>query len=142
MTREQARINGASTTARASCLLAEDDEINQAIVEQFIATLGFVDLVIASDGREALSHCMERSFDLLIFDRKMPFLHGDKLIRHLRASNNPNSATPVILFSASSGAELSELGVLCPADLILPKPINKAGFLAAVRGLLEAPTAR
>ncbi|MDP3862400.1 MAG: response regulator [Phaeovulum sp.] len=134
---ENAAQDGEPAARRANCLLAEDDEVSQEIVAHFVASLGFVDLEIASDGREALGLCMARKFDLLIFDRKMPFIHGDKLIRHLRASSNVNSATPTMLFSASSGAEIVELGASCPADMILSKPINRNEFLAAIRDLLQ-----
>jgi len=107
------------------------------IVQSFIQTLGFIDLTIAPDGRNALELCMARKFDLLIVDRKMPHINGDKLIRHLRASRNLNSATPAILFSASTGPELKELGAHTHADMIISKPINSAEFLGAVRTLLR-----
>ncbi len=127
------------TQRRFACLLAEDDEVSQEIIAHFIASLGFVDLEIAPDGREALGRCMARQFDLLIFDRAMPFIHGDKLIRHLHASNTVNSATPTILLSASTGAEIVELGAKCAANVTLSKPVNQSEFLAAIRGLLQPP---
>lgn len=133
---ENSTYDGDRTARRFSCLLAEDDEVSQEIVARFVASLGYVDLEIASDGRDALCRCMAQKFDLLIFDREMPFIHGDKLVRHLRASNNVNSATPTMLFSASSGAEIVELGAHCAADVILSKPLNRSEFLAAIHSLL------
>ncbi len=123
-------------TARHRILLAEDDEISQAIVQHILAGLGNVDLVIVSDGREALLACMAGKFDLLIIDRKMPLISGDKLIRQLRTSGNLNSKTPVILFSASTASELKDMGVSCPADLLLSKPINVEEFLFSVKALI------
>ena len=125
------------TGPRAKCLLADDDEISQAIVEQILQSVGFIDLEIAPDGLKALDHCMTQKFDLLIVDRKMPHINGDRLIRHLRASRNPNTETPMILFSASTGSELKELGAFCPADLILSKPINATEFLRTVQLILR-----
>ncbi len=131
-------MNDADLTAqRFSCLLAEDDEVSQEIIAYFIGSLGFIDLEVVSDGRDALNRSMARKFDLLIFDREMPFIHGDKLIRHLHASNNVNSDTPAILLSASTGPEIIELGANCNADATLSKPLNQGQFLAAVRRLLQ-----
>ena len=126
----------ASETVQTRIFLAEDDEISQAIVQQILLGIDSVDLVIVSDGRAALEMCLGRQFDLLIFDRKMPLITGDKIIRHLRASRSLNSETPIILFSASTNAELREMGALCPADLVLSKPIKTDEFLASVRSLI------
>ena len=125
-------------TVYARILLAEDDEISQAIVQQVLATLEHVELIIVPDGREALLACMATKFDLLIIDRKMPLISGDRLIRQLRTSSNLNSETPSILFSASTASELKDMGVSCPADLLLSKPINAAEFLASVQSLLSS----
>lgn len=125
-------------TVYARILLAEDDEISQAIVQHILATLEHVELIIVPDGREALLACMATKFDLLIIDRKMPLISGDRLIRQLRTSGNLNSETPSILFSASTASELKDMGVSCPADLLLSKPINAAEFLASVQSLLSS----
>jgi DNA-binding response OmpR family regulator len=123
-------------TAHARILLAEDDEISQAIIQHILAGLDHVDLTIVSDGREALLACMASKFDLLIIDRKMPLISGDRLIRQLRTSGNLNSETPIILFSASTASELKDMGVTCPADLLLSKPLNVGEFLASVKAFI------
>ncbi|NEY92144.1 response regulator [Tabrizicola oligotrophica] len=125
-------------TEQARILVAEDDEISQAIVQQMLGTLGPLELTIVSNGREALIECMARKFDLLIVDRKMPLITGDRLIRQLRTSGNPNAETPIILFSASTAAELKEMGISNMADMVLSKPIRGGEFLGAVRTLVGA----
>ncbi|MGB8623479.1 MAG: response regulator [Paracoccaceae bacterium] len=124
--------------AQLEILVAEDDEINREIIREILGALDDPDLVMACDGREALEACMSRRFDLLIFDRKMPFITGDKLIRHIRASVNVNSQTPAILFSASSQSEMEKSVRNCPADMILSKPIKADDFLSAVQCLAGA----
>ena len=139
---DESKPSGASGTGRVRILLAEDDEISQAIIQQILASVDIIDLTVVSDGRAAFELCMASKFRLLIFDRKMPLISGDKLIRQLRASPNPNSATPIILFSASTPSELKDLGAICPADLILSKPIRAKEFLASVRGFVDGPATR
>ncbi len=117
---------------RKAILLAEDDAVNRAIVRHLLSELPAIDVVEAGDGREALERALERRFDLLIVDQNMPHIPGDRLIRHLRASRNPNGQTPIIRFSAhNSGAVAAS-----DRELFLPKPIRGEEFLAAVQTCL------
>lgn len=118
-------------------LLAEDDEINQEIVRALVADIEGLELTVASDGREALEAAMLHKFDLLLIDRKMPFIPGDRLIRHLRASPNPNSSTFAILFSASTEGELKDLIGSNPADEVMTKPIKPRAFQERLRAILN-----
>ena len=81
-------------TAHARILLAEDDEISQAIVQQILATLDHVYLTIVSDGRQALLACMASKYDLLIIDRKMPLISGDRASVHKAGISVSGKATP------------------------------------------------
>ncbi|MGC9369048.1 MAG: response regulator [Paracoccaceae bacterium] len=137
MSNEAHALPEGAALSQKRVLLAEDDEINQEIVRALVADIDGLQLTVAADGREAMEAAMTRKFDLLIVDRKMPFISGDKLIRHLRASSNPNSATYSILFSASTEAELKELIGGSPADAVMGKPIRPKEFLAQVRAALR-----
>lgn len=123
---------------RKAILLAEDDAVNRAIVRHLLSGMLAVDLVETLDGRHALERALERRFDLLIVDQNMPHIPGDRLIRHLRASRNPNSQTPLIRFSAHQS------GIVAASDseIFLPKPIRGEEFLAAVQSVLgrQGPT--
>ena len=68
----------------------------------------------------------------------MPLIEGDRLIRQICTSSNPNTGTPIILFSASTAAELKELGYANMANMVLSKPIRGAELLGAVRSLVGA----
>ncbi len=118
-------------------LLADDDEINRAIVGHLLSPLPHAVLTEAADGRAALELAQTQRFDLLIFDLNMPEINGDRLIRHLRASQSLNADSPMILFSAatdrSGRIEGSRAALL--ADLVLPKPIPATDFLSAITRL-------
>ena len=117
---------------RPSVMLAEDDEINRDIVRCFLDDLDDLDMTEAPDGREALSLCLTRRFDLLILDLRLPIIGGDRIARHLRSSVNQNATTPIILSSAMSLDELGPLLKYCPYDRLLPKPFSRDGLLFAV----------
>ncbi len=115
-------------------LVADDDEINRAIVEHLIQPLPDVVLAQAEDGRQALEMAQTQRFDLLIFDLNMPEIRGDRLIRHLRASRSINAGSAMVLFTAALDASGHVPGNRAAglADMLLSKPIRAAAFLAAI----------
>lgn len=118
-------------------LVADDDEINRAIVEHIVQERADIQLTLAPNGRRALELAQTQRFELLIFDLNMPHINGDRLIRHLRASRSLNSTSPMILFTAEADAAGGLAGnrASALADLILPKPIRAASFLDAIARL-------
>lgn len=132
----------ADAVRNADILLVEDDEINQAVVREILRARPQVKLHMAQSGEEALHLALERRFDLLIIDRKIPGISGERLIRHLRASNNPNTGSKIVLFSATPVSELAASPVAALADHLLSKPVRAADFLAVVDNLLSDGTQR
>lgn len=117
-------------------LLAEDDEVSQEIVRALLQGEDDIELTVAGDGKTALEEALRTRFDLLIFDQNLPFITGDRVIRHLRAASTKNSDTPILRFSASIAA---------PAvrethgykESVLPKPLSGDIFVSTVRALLD-----
>ena len=125
-----------SARAKFQILLAEDDEVNQDIVRAFLAG-GDLELTIASDGREALEMALLRKFDLLIVDQNMPYITGDRVIRHLRAGRSFNAATPVIRFTADADLKPLDLRTIAGSlEVTLPKPLSKETLISTIRALL------
>jgi CheY-like chemotaxis protein len=120
----------------ARILLADDDEINRLVLGAFLTDSPEYDLTFVEDGRAALEVATTTQFDVMIFDQNMPFITGDRVIRHLRASNSINARTPVIRLSADTSHE-SRTVVEGVATSSLPKPLHKDVFLAAIRAALK-----
>lgn len=114
-------------------LLADDDEINRAIVGHLLPP-GVAVLTEATNGRAALELALTQRYDLLIFDLNMPEINGDRLIRHLRASQSLNAGSPMILFSAAvdRSGRIPGNRTAFLADLLLPKPIPADTFLTSI----------
>lgn len=129
-----AAVHSSSADRPLRLLVADDDEINRAIIEHIILERADVLLTMVEDGRSALELAQTQRFDLLIFDLNMPHINGDRLIRHLRASQSLNSTSPMILFTAAvdGSGSLSGHRVSALADMILPKPIRAGMFLDAI----------
>ncbi|MGV8985919.1 MAG: response regulator [Cypionkella sp.] len=122
--------------AKIQILLADDDAVNQGIVQAFLSG-GNMELTIASDGREALEVALMRRFDLMIVDQNMPFITGDRVIRHLRAGRSYNAGTPVIRFTAEVGSSLLDLKAMANRlEVTLPKPFDREALILTIGAML------
>jgi len=130
--------SGGSAPADFVVMLADDDDINRDVISKMLQVFKGVEIVAAEDGPTALQFCLDRRFDLLIVDLKMPVITGDKVIRHLRASHNPNTQTPVILCSAFTESELKRVVGSCPYDNLMGKPVA----MGELRRIVSALTGR
>ena len=122
-------------------LLAEDDEVTQQIVKSMLSGIGDVTLTLAGDGRAALEAALTQPFDLMIFDQNMPQINGDRVIRHLRAGNSVNRDARVIRFTAEAEA-IREPAQGTQGDIIVPKPIRGAEFIAVIQKLIQSASAK
>ncbi|MDZ4313111.1 MAG: response regulator [Cypionkella sp.] len=126
----------ASPPAKFQILLAEDDKVNQSIVQAFLFGVD-MELTIASDGREALEAALTHRFDLMIVDQNMPFITGDRVIRHLRAGRSINAATPVIRFTADADFQPFDMKTVASSlEVTLPKPLSRQDLVSTVSALL------
>lgn len=126
-----------ANTGTHRVLLADDDEINRLIVQSILTEDKGYKVSTAADGRAALMACLTQVFDILIIDYKMPGISGDRLIKNLRASANPNTNTPVVLFSAATRQELAPVIQSSKIDCLVTKPITAASFLLEIENLLS-----
>ena len=128
---------------RPSRILLVDDE--QAILTLLSYPLrkdGY-DVVLASDGSEALGRFAESSFDLVVLDVMMPKLDGLEVCRRLRA----RSAVPIIMLTAKSEEIDKVLGLELGADDYITKPFSMREFRSRVKAALrragmESPAAQ
>ncbi len=129
---------GRAVKSKFQILLADDDEVNQEIVREFLGASD-LELTVASDGREALEIALLRTFDLMIVDQNMPFITGDRVIRHLRAGRSLNAATPVIRFTADANfTPLDYKACAGKNDVTLPKPLTRDAMVSTIRAMLGA----
>ncbi len=81
-------------------LVAEDNEINQVLINHVLSKAGG-SVTIANNGAEAVNLLhKENIFDLIIMDLQMPEMDGFAATRHIR--NNLNMRTPIIAMTATA----------------------------------------
>lgn len=83
-----------------------EDNIHMArIVSEILRGFGLHDTEIFQDPTQALRHCEDIRFDLIILDYQMPTVDGVDFTRLVRRSQNgKNVFTPIILLSAYTEA--------------------------------------
>jgi two-component system response regulator MprA len=115
-------------------ILVVDDEL--AVRESLRRALALEghDVVLASDGREALATLARSAPDLVVLDVLMPELGGLEVCRRLRAAGD---RTPVLMLTARTEVEDRVAGLDAGADDYLGKPFALDELLARVRALLR-----
>ncbi len=95
LTREEAISQG------KMILVAEDNEINQKVIRQQLALLGYA-VDIAANGREALQRWESGVYALILTDLHMPEMDGYELTKVIRAAQTDNSRIPIIALTANA----------------------------------------
>jgi CheY-like chemotaxis protein/nitrogen-specific signal transduction histidine kinase/HPt (histidine-containing phosphotransfer) domain-containing protein len=104
-------------------LLAEDNPVNQEVLRQQLAILGF-DCDVAENGTAALRALAERKYLLLLCDCHMPGIDGFELTRMIRANEQPPARLPIIAVTANAMAGEAARCRAAGMDDYLAKPIE------------------
>ncbi|AEB44130.1 MULTISPECIES: response regulator [Micromonospora] len=116
-------------------LVVDDDEDIARFVEFNLRLHGF-DVMLASDGQEALELIERQRPDLAVVDLMMPRIDGLELTRRLRA--DPMTAVlPVIMLTAKGMTQDKVNGLSAGADDYLVKPFDTLELLARVTSTLR-----
>jgi PAS domain S-box-containing protein len=103
-------------------LLAEDNIINQKIVEKIIKKIGF-DIDIAANGLEVLEKTLQRKYDLIFMDVQMPLMDG--LVATRRLLHRKEKIHPyIVALTANAMAGDKEICLNAGMDEYIAKPID------------------
>ena len=118
-------------------ILAVDDEFE--IVRAIQLILGQQDgyeVLVASDGEEALDKARKEKPDLIVLDLMLPKINGYKVCRMLKF-DQAYSKIPIIMLTAKARKSDLELGYEVGADAYITKPFEPVKLLAKVEELLS-----
>lgn len=118
-------------------ILAVDDQpMTLTAISSKLESNGY-DLILASNGEEAIAKLDTEQFDLVIVDLNMPKMGGLGVIKHMRAVIK--SQIPIMVMSGENAehtiVEAFELG----ADEYIQKPVGLNELLIRVQKLLGQP---
>lgn len=125
---------------KLSILLAEDNEINQKIIQYSLTNSGFkVD--IAKNGQEAIDRYHEGNYDLVLMDVQMPVLDGFEATAHIReiekTALNGSVHIPIIALTANAMKGDREKCLDAGMDEYLSKPFTPNDLLNIIRQVTE-----
>ncbi|HEX7234570.1 MAG TPA: response regulator, partial [Nitrosospira sp.] len=118
-------------------LVAEDNEINQKVIRQQLALLGYA-ADIARDGKEALKRWMSGDYALLLTDLHMPEIDGYQLTAAIRLAERDKGRKPIIAFTANALKGEAEHCRAVGMDDYLSKPVQLAHLRAVLQKWLPA----
>jgi diguanylate cyclase (GGDEF)-like protein len=123
-------------TDAAETLLVVDDDVDIVRFIQMNLKIEGFDVLIASDGDEALELIEKHQPALAIVDWMMPKVDGLELIKRVRA--NPfTSSMPIILLTARGRTTDKVIGLNAGSDDYLVKPFDTMELVARVRSTLR-----
>lgn len=117
-------------------LVVDDNEDNRYTLSQRLKRLGYTNLTMAVNGREALEFLRASRFDLVLLDVMMPEMNGYVVLEHMKADARLQS-TPVVMISALDQVESVVRCIELGAEDYLPKPFNPTLLKARVGASLE-----
>jgi twitching motility two-component system response regulator PilG len=116
-------------------LVVDDSETIRRSAEIFLRLTG-LEVILASDGFDALSKISDFTPDLILVDIMMPKLDGYQLCQIVK-QNPVYAKTPVIMLSSKDGVFDRARGRIAGSDQYLTKPFTRDGLLAAVNEQLQ-----
>ncbi|MEO0470763.1 MAG: ATP-binding protein [Bacteroidota bacterium] len=108
-------------------LVAEDNDVNQALIEKTLLKIGFaVDL--ANDGEIAVAMAARKKYDLILMDMQMPNMDGLQASRAILSNQMLN---PPIIIAMTANAEEADLKACLAAGMQdrITKPFRQARLL-------------
>jgi DNA-binding response OmpR family regulator len=121
-------------------LVADDDADIVRFVALNLRLEGF-EVVVASDGQDALDKALELRPGLVVLDTMMPRLDGYQVCSRLRDAR-PHEQVPVIMLTAKSLAADRAMAFTAGADDWVTKPFDPAELVAKVCHHLRLQGAR
>jgi len=125
-------VPGAAGATATHVLLAEDDRVNQMVVEAMLTQLGCtVDVV--DDGDAARGAAAQHRYDLIIMDCHMPVMDGYEATRRIRDGERERGMhTPIIALTADALLANRMRCLESGMDDYMTKPISNAHLAAAL----------
>ncbi len=115
-----------------SVLVAEDNPVNQRLVQAILKHRGHAPVLVAS-GRQALAALAEGAFDIVLMDLHMPEMDGIATAAAIRAREASTGAhLPILALTASAAAGDEARCLAAGMDGFISKPILAGELIARV----------
>ncbi|HWK52064.1 MAG TPA: ATP-binding protein, partial [Steroidobacter sp.] len=114
-------VAGDAPTLKGHVLLVEDEPVNAAVAEGYLASLGCTSVWVKS-GNEAVARSAGEHFDLILMDLNMPDMDGFAATKLIRQRAKQGARTPIVALTAHDATTYREKCLHADMDDILTKP--------------------
>ena len=115
-------------------LLVEDNEMNRDMLSRRLIRKNF-EVIIATDGEQAVAKSVEDMPDLILMDMSLPVLDGWEATRMIKADDK-TASIPIIGLSAHAMAGDREKGLASGCDDYDTKPVEFERLMGKINTLL------
>lgn len=123
---------GVADQKALSILVAEDNQVNQQVVQIMLRKAGHR-VKVVKDGAEALVEYARQTFDLILMDVQMPNMDGWEATRQIRMREKTAGARiPIIALTAHAFRGDCELCIKAGMDAYVAKPISRTQLFRAI----------
>jgi CheY-like chemotaxis protein len=127
------------TSPAHGVLIVDDDQFIRKLIATTLEDVAEFELHEAADGVEAIEVARRERPSLVFLDVDMPRLNGIEACRQLRADDDSNQLT-IVMLTAASGNSIESDAEDAGADLFLTKPFSPLDLLRLVEQLDERST--
>lgn len=119
-----------------SILVAEDNFINQELINAVLTDLGY-QVTIAENGLEASKLAAIKKYDLIIMDCQMPEMDGFDSTLQIRKLGK-NQKTPILAMTANAFRSTKEKCFEVGMDAFVTKPVKPNDLLGEISSLVSS----
>ena len=120
---------------KPTILIVDDNVPNLELLQAYLEDLD-CNIILSTDGYDALEKVKNESPDLILLDVMMPRLSGFEVCKRLKDSPDTENI-PVIMVTALTEFGDIERAINSGTDDFLSKPVNKLELVTRVRTMLK-----
>ena len=124
----------ASRRPPLSVLVAEDNRINQQVIERMLRSAGHA-VTLVGDGEQALAALETGVFDVVLMDVNMPVMNGLDVVKLHRFATGEGEAPPFIALTADATEETRRECEEAGIAAYLTKPVDMEQLLLLIDGV-------
>ncbi|NLK27335.1 MAG: PAS domain S-box protein [Clostridiales bacterium] len=124
----------AKTIKPLRILLAEDDVINQKVIQKMLKKKGHI-VETANNGMEAVEIFRKGNFDVILMDIQMPYMNGIEAAQEIKEIEVADKHTPIIAVTAYALQGDRERFLSLGMDEYITKPIQMERLFQLLEGI-------
>jgi two-component system chemotaxis family response regulator WspR len=117
-------------------LVVDDDHMNREVMRRYLRSLGYTQIVMAENGKQAMDLLAEQDFDIVLLDVTMPIMNGQQVLAEMKSSPQYKHI-PVVMISALDESERIAACIEVGADDYITKPFDHTILRARVSACLD-----